>query len=62
MKRLDLIRLLTEDHSVVFVRNGGSHDIYRNVVTNKAEAIPRHREIKKWMANKIIESLSNPSA
>ena len=58
MKRLDLIRLLTDEHSVVFVRNGGGHDIYRNIVTGRAEAIPRHREINENLARKIIRNLS----
>lgn len=58
MKRLDLIRLLTDEHSVVFVRKGGGHDIYRNVVTGRAEAIPRHREINENLARKIIRNLS----
>ena len=42
MKQLDLIRKLTSEHSVVFVRHGGDHDWYRNIVTGHREAIPRH--------------------
>ena len=43
MKQLDLIRKLTSEHSVVFVRHGGDHDWYRNVVTGHREAIRRER-------------------
>lgn len=59
MKRIDLIRLLTEENSVVFVRHGGNHDWYRNVVTGHSEAIPRHREIDENLSRKIIRKLSN---
>ena len=61
MKQLDLIRKLTSEHSVVFVRHGGDHDWYRNVVTGHREAIPRHREIDERLARKIIKKLSNPA-
>lgn len=61
MKQVDLIRLLTSEHSVVFVRHGGNHDWYRNIVTGVREAIPRHREIPERLAHKIIRKLSNPS-
>ena len=60
MKQLDLIRKLTGEHSVVFVRHGGDHDWYRNVVTGVREAVPRHREIDERLARKIIKKLSNP--
>lgn len=62
MKRIDLIRLLTDDHSVVFVRHGGGHDVYRNIVTGRSEAIPQHREIKELVARSIIKKLGNPQA
>ena len=41
MKFQDLIDRLLEE-GCVFVRHGGSHDIYRNVITGVAEAVPRH--------------------
>jgi hypothetical protein len=47
MKRLDLIRII-EKNGAVFVR----HDWYKNYETGKAEAIPRHREIKDQLAKK----------
>ena len=57
MKRVDLIRIITEN-GAVFVRHGGNHDWYKNPKTGVAEAIPRHREIKEALAKKIIKRLS----
>ena len=57
MKRLDLIRII-EKNGAVFVRHGGNHDWYKNYKTGKAEAIPRHREIKEQLAKKIIKRLA----
>lgn len=59
MKRVDLIRRI-EDEGCVFVRSGGRHDIFRNVITGKAEAVPRHREINERTARAIIRALSAP--
>lgn len=59
MKRADIIRII-EDEGCVFVRAGGRHDIYRNVITGKADAIPRHREINELTAHAIIRRLSAP--
>ena len=42
MKFTDLVARL-EEEGCVFVRHGGQHDIYRNVITGRAEAVPRHR-------------------
>ena len=51
MKRLDLIRII-EKNGAVFVRHGSEHDWYKNYETGKAEAVPRHREIKEQLAKK----------
>lgn len=59
MKFQDLIDRLLEE-GCVFVRHGGSHDIYRNVITGVAEAVPRHREVKEFTARAIIRRLSAP--
>ena len=56
MKRLDLIRII-EKNGAVFVRHGSDHDWYKNLGTGKAEAVPRHREIKEQLARKIIKQL-----
>ena len=57
MKFRDLVNRLV-DEGCVFVRHGGSHDVYRNVITGRAEAVPRHREIKEFTAQAIIKRLS----
>ena len=59
MKRVDLIRRL-EDEGCVFVRSGGRHDIFRNVITGNSEAVPRHREVNERTARAIIRALSAP--
>ncbi|MDR2483498.1 MAG: type II toxin-antitoxin system HicA family toxin [Treponema sp.] len=57
MKQRDLIRIILEN-GAVFVRHGSDHDWYVNPLTGKYEAVPRHREIKKQLAQKIIKSLA----
>jgi predicted RNA binding protein YcfA (HicA-like mRNA interferase family) len=59
MKRTDLIRYL-EKHKCVFVREGGSHTIYKNSANSKMTSIPRHREIKENLARKICDDLDVP--
>ena len=57
MKRLDLIRIIEKD-GAVFIRHGSDHDWYKNPQTGVFESIPRHREIDKNLAKKIIRRLS----
>ena len=59
MKRVDLIRRITEE-GCVFVRAGSRHDVYRNVITGAMQPIPRHREINEHTAEGIIRALSTP--
>ena len=59
MKRVDLLRRIAEE-GCVLSRHGGSHDVYRNVITGVSEAIPRHREINEITARHIIRRLSAP--
>ena len=60
MKYRDLIRRITEE-GAAFVRHGGDHDWYRNVITGVMDAVPRHREINEITARRIIRRLSAPS-
>ena len=53
MKRTELIRKL-EVAGCVFVRHGGKHDWYRNP---KTQPLPRHREIKDFLAKHILKNL-----
>ncbi|WP_010262111.1 type II toxin-antitoxin system HicA family toxin [Treponema primitia] len=57
MKQSDLIKTITKN-GAVFIRHGSSHDWYRNLKTGISEAVPRHREIKEYLAQKIIKNLS----
>lgn len=59
MKRVDLIRTI-EGFGCVLVRHGGRHDWYRNRATGMSQPIPRHREIKEYLARHIIALLGNP--
>lgn len=59
MKRLDLIRRIT-DEGAVLVRTVGGHDIYRNVITGVTQPVPRHRELNELTAKSIIRKLSVP--
>ncbi|MDR3170195.1 MAG: type II toxin-antitoxin system HicA family toxin, partial [Treponema sp.] len=45
-------------NGAVFIRHGGNHDWYKNPNTGVCESIPRHREIKETLAQKIIKRLS----
>jgi predicted RNA binding protein YcfA (HicA-like mRNA interferase family) len=38
-------------------RQGGSHSLWINPKTGVIEAIPRHKEIKEPLANKILKAL-----
>ncbi|WP_010256991.1 type II toxin-antitoxin system HicA family toxin [Treponema primitia] len=57
MKRVDLIKVIT-NNGAVFVRHGGGHDVYKQPKTGKQDAIPRHTEIKEYVAKSIIKNLS----
>jgi predicted RNA binding protein YcfA (HicA-like mRNA interferase family) len=57
MKQIEVIKIITKN-GAVFIRHGGDHDWYRNPKTGVSEAIPRHREIKEYLAKKIIKNLS----
>ena len=57
MKRAELIKQLTEK-GVVFVRHGSNHDIYLQPKSGNTEPVPRHNEIKEFMARKILKNLS----
>ena len=57
MKRTDLIRSL-EQAGCVLIRHGGSHDWYRNAKTGVAQPVPRHQEIKEFVARHILKKLT----
>jgi predicted RNA binding protein YcfA (HicA-like mRNA interferase family) len=57
VKRIRLLQHL-QRHGCVLKREGGSHSIWRNPVTNEIQAIPRHSEIGENLARKICRKLS----
>ena len=59
MKRRELVRHL-ERHGCQFLREGGNHTVYVNRETQKASTVPRHREIKNFLARKICRDLQIP--
>jgi mRNA interferase HicA len=40
-----------------FLRAGGRHDLYVNPATGKVAAVPRHTEVKEYVAKKIKKDL-----
>ena len=59
MKRSELIRHL-RNQGCELLREGGRHSIWQNPVAGKMTAIPRHHEIKDFMAHKICRDLDIP--
>lgn len=59
MKRTDLVRHLERTGCVLF-REGGKHSVYKNAKSGQMTAVPRHREIKEYLAKKICDDLGVP--
>jgi len=57
MKRRDLISKL-EKMDCILLRHGGKHDWYHNPITKLSQPVPRHREIKEYLAKHIIRKLT----
>ncbi|MFA0755876.1 MAG: hypothetical protein YPKNTGVA_001386 [Candidatus Fervidibacter sp.] len=47
-------------HGCLVVREGGKHTVVHNPTTNRTSSVPRHREIQRWMAEKICKDLGIP--
>jgi predicted RNA binding protein YcfA (HicA-like mRNA interferase family) len=60
VKRRDLVRTL-ERQGAVLIRHGGKHDWYQNPVTKVCQPVPRHNEVKEYLARAIIRALSGDS-
>ncbi|MBF0376542.1 MAG: type II toxin-antitoxin system HicA family toxin [Desulfamplus sp.] len=56
MKRKDLIRTL-EQMGCILLRHGNKHDWYQNPASNVSQPVPRHKEIKEFLAKHIIKML-----
>jgi mRNA interferase HicA len=59
MKRHELVRHL-ESHGCYLLRDHGKHSIYVNPANNQTSAVPRKREINKFLARKICRDLGVP--
>jgi predicted RNA binding protein YcfA (HicA-like mRNA interferase family) len=57
MKRADLIKRITA-LGAILVRHGSNHDVYRQPKTGHTEPVPRHNEIKEYLARDIIKNLA----
>jgi len=58
MKRKDLIKQI-EMMGCILIRHGGKHDWYQNPETKASQPVPRHNEIKEYLAKHIIKMLEN---
>ena len=56
MKRKELIHEL-EKMGCALIRHGAKHDWYQNPRTKVSQPVPRHREIKEYLARHIIKML-----
>ena len=43
------------------IRHGGKHDWYQNPRTKMCQTVPRHLELKEYLARGIIKKLSDPA-
>ncbi|MBM4245546.1 MAG: addiction module toxin, HicA family [Deltaproteobacteria bacterium] len=59
MKRRDLLQHLTR-HRCELLREGSRHSWWRNVVTGRRSAVPRHSEISNQLARKVCRDLGVP--
>ena len=58
MKRRDLIKHI-EKMGCILIRHGGKHDWYQNPETKTSQPVPRHNEIKEYLAKHIIKMLDS---
>jgi mRNA interferase HicA len=58
MKRRDLIKQI-EKAGCILIRHGRKHDWYQNPQTKVSQPVPRHKEIKEYLAIHIIKMLEN---
>ena len=58
MKQRDLIKILKKN-GCILLRHGGNHDWYHNPITKVSQPVPRHKEIREYLAKHIIKELSD---
>jgi predicted RNA binding protein YcfA (HicA-like mRNA interferase family) len=59
MKRLKLLKHL-HNNNCVLLREGGSHSIYVNTITNKKTSLPRHADVDERTVLKVCNQLEIP--
>ena len=59
MKLIDLERHLRR-HGCWFKREGGAHTVWENPSNGAWSAVPRHREVKVYLAERICKQLEIP--
>ena len=59
MKRRDLERWLGR-HGCTLLREGARHSWFVNEALNRRSAVPRHKEIRDELVNKICRDLGIP--
>ena len=57
MKRIELIKKISAKGAIL-LRHGSNHDIYLQPKNGNTEPVPRHNEIKEFLAKKIMKNLS----
>lgn len=60
MKRREFLEYLHQQ-GCRFVREGSDHSIWENPANGRRTAIPRHREIEKFMVARICRQLGIPT-
>jgi len=58
VKRRERISRIQEQGGV-FIRHGGKHDWSQNPRTKMAQPVPRHTEIKEFLARSILRKLAD---
>jgi predicted RNA binding protein YcfA (HicA-like mRNA interferase family) len=56
MKRIKLVKHL-ESNGCYLLREGGNHSIYYNPANSKISTLPRHNDVKAFIAQKICKDL-----
>jgi len=60
MTRLQALERHLREHGCEVVREGGSHTVWRSLVTGGRSTVPRHREIPRSTARAICKQLGVP--
>jgi predicted RNA binding protein YcfA (HicA-like mRNA interferase family) len=56
VKRVDFIRHLSAN-GCRLLREGANHAVYVNPTLRKVSTVPRHREVKEYLARKVCRDL-----